>query len=223
MDKPDKYAKSLAEAMDSNGIKSVEVAKAARVGSNNVAHWRAGRRPVPADRAVAIATLLGVPPERISKAYDLKYRTRAVQKLPALRNTEYGPCPEGHVVIQQLENFGRTDSLGCIWVPEILVRREAGMISLDDLRWTIQLSRTMEPAIKRQAILLLDITVSKHEDVLDGGIYAFTLYGRPDIRRVAIRRDGWMFTGQAPDVDRTVVSLDELPELCIHGAVIGWL
>jgi hypothetical protein len=60
MDKPDKYAKSLAEAMDSNGIKSVEVAKAARVGSNNVALARrtapSTRRPRRRDSHVARRT-----------------------------------------------------------------------------------------------------------------------------------------------------------------------
>jgi DNA-binding transcriptional regulator YdaS (Cro superfamily) len=223
VDTQDKYARTLTEAMDAAGIKNVDVAKVASVGSNNVAHWRAGRRPVPADRAMAIAALLGVPPERISKAFDLKHRGQSAMKLPALRNTEYGPCPDGHLIIQQLEGFGRPDGLSCLWVPEIMLRREAGLIPLENLRWTTQHSRTMEPTIKRQAIVLLDITSTQHEHVVDGGIYAFTLYGRPDIRRFTIRRDEWALTGQAPDVDRTVVHPDELDELRIFGAVIGWL
>lgn len=223
MDSQDKYARSLTEAMDTAGIKNVDLAKAASVGSNNVAHWRAGRRPVPADRAMAIAALLGVPPERISKAYDIKHRGQPALKLPSLRNTEYGPCPDGHLIIQQLEGFARMDGPACLWIPEIMLRREVGLIPMENLRWTTQHSRTMEPTIKRQAIVLLDITSSRHEHVVDGDIYAFTLYGRPDIRRVAVRRKEWVFTGQAPDVDRTVVPLDELPELCIFGAVIGWL
>jgi DNA-binding transcriptional regulator YdaS (Cro superfamily) len=223
MDNPDKYAMALTRAMDKNGIKNVQVAKAARVGSNNVTHWRAGRRPVPADRAIAVATLLGVSPATISKAYDLQHRTKSTLKVPTLQMTEFGPCPEGHLVIQQLEGFGRNDGPGCLWLPEFMIRREIGMIEVENLRWTVQPSRTMEPVIKRQSLILIDVTVSMHEDVLDGGIYAYTLFGRPDIRRIATHRDGWTLTGLAPEVERTVVARDELQELRVYGAVIGWL
>ena len=66
----DKYARTFAEAMDFTGTRNTIVAAHARVGSNNVSQWRTGRRPIPAERAVAIAALLGVAPESISEAYE---------------------------------------------------------------------------------------------------------------------------------------------------------
>jgi len=54
--------------------------------------------------------------------------------------------------------------------------------------------------IRRNALVLVDTSVTRHEDVVDGGLYAYTLWGRPDIRRFLPRRDGWLLVGQSPGV-----------------------
>jgi DNA-binding transcriptional regulator YdaS (Cro superfamily) len=204
----DKYAQALTQAMDETGTSNTRVAEVARVGRNNVAHWRVGRRPIPADHAPAIAALLGVAPERISRAYDQMLRVESAQQVMALQGLRPGSTPDAHV---------------SIWLPEFVVRRELGPTPVQHVRWAVQLSRAMEPDIRRNALVLVDTSMCRHEDVVDGGLYAYTLWGRPDIRRILARREGWLLVGQNPAIDRVQVPLAELPDLRILGAVVGTL
>ena len=219
----DKYAEALMQAMDDTDTSSTRVAEVARVGRNNVAHWRAGRRPIPAEHALAIAALLGVAPERISKAYDQKLRTDSARQVMGLHSPRSGTCPEGHVTLDRLPSFGRLDGPNRIWLPEFMVRRELGLTTIENVRWAVQPSRAMEPEIRRHALALVDVAVCRQEHVLDGGIYAYTLWGRPDIRRIAIRRNVWLLIGNDKDAERMEVQEADLPNLTILGAIAGCL
>ena len=219
----DKYAEALMQAMDDTDTSSTRVAEVARVGRNNVAHWRAGRRPIPAEHALSIAALLGVAPERISKAYDQRQRTDSARQIMGVQSLRSGTSPEGHVTIDRLAGFGRGDGPNRIWLPEFMVRRELGLTAIDNVRWAVQPSRAMEPEIRRHAVVLLDVAVCRQEHVLDGGIYAYTLWGRPDIRRIAIRRNAWILTGSDRDAERMEVQEADLPNLTILGAMSGCL
>ncbi len=219
----DKYAEALMQAMDDTDTSSTRVAEVARVGRNNVAHWRAGRRPIPAEHALSIAALLGVAPERISKAYDQRLRTDSARHVMGLQSPRSGNCPESHVTIDRLSSFGRGDGPNRIWLPEFMVRRELGLTTIDNVRWAVQPSRAMEPEIRRHALVLLDVSVCRQEHVLDGGIYAYTLWGRPDIRRIAIRRNAWLLIGNDRDAERMEVLEADLPNLTILGAIAGCL
>lgn len=219
----DKYAQALTQAMDETGTSNTRVAEVARVGRNNVAHWRVGRRPIPADHAPAIAALLGVAPERISRAYDQMLRVESAQQVMALQGLRPGSTPDAHVSLERLDGFARADMPVRIWLPEFVVRRELGPTPAQHVRWAVQLSRAMEPDIRRNALVLVDTSMCRHEDVVDGGLYAYTLWGRPDIRRILIRREGWQLVGQNPAIDRVQVPAAELPDLRILGAVVGTL
>jgi DNA-binding transcriptional regulator YdaS (Cro superfamily) len=219
----DKYAQALTQAMDETGTSNTRVAEVARVGRNNVAHWRVGRRPIPADHAPAIAALLGVAPERISRAYDQMLRVESAQQVMALQGLRPGSTPDAHVSLERLDGFARADMPVRIWLPEFVVRRELGPTPVQHVRWAVQLSRAMEPDIRRNALVLVDTSMCRHEDVVDGGLYAYTLWGRPDIRRILARREGWLLVGQNPAIDRVQVPLAELPDLRILGAVVGTL
>jgi DNA-binding transcriptional regulator YdaS (Cro superfamily) len=219
----DKYAQALTQAMDETGTSNTRVAEVARVGRNNVAHWRVGRRPIPADHAPAIAALLGVAPERISRAYDQMLRVESAQQVMALQGLRPGSTPDAHVSLERLDGFARADMPVRIWLPEFVVRRELGPTPVQQVRWAVQLSRAMEPDIRRNALVLVDSSMCRHEDVVDGGLYAYTLWGRPDIRRILARREGWLLVGQNPAIDRVQVPLAELPDLRILGAVVGTL
>jgi hypothetical protein len=59
--------------------------------------------------------------------------------------------------------------------------------------------------------------------VVDGGLYAYALWGRTDIRRVSIRRDAWVLVGESEERARTPVPIADLAELRLLGMVIGWL
>ena len=219
----DKYAQALTQAMDETGTSNTRVAEVARVGRNNVAHWRVGRRPIPADHAPAIAALLGVAPERISRAYDQMLRVESAQQVMALQGLRPGSTPDAHVSLERLDGFARADMPVRIWLPEFVVRRELGPTPVQHVRWAVQMSRAMEPDIRRNALVLVDTSMCRHEDVVDGGLYAYALWGRPDIRRILTRREGWLLVGQNPAIDRVQVPLAELPDLRILGAVVGTL
>ncbi len=216
-----KYARAFAAAMDRSGIRNTVVAAHVEIGNNSIAQWRTGRRPIPAEHALKVAGLLSIPPEVISEAYARLLKVGAVLPGALGPGTRTNP-PATHVVIERLEGFGRTDGPDSIWLPEFMVKRELGLIPMENIRWATQLSKAMEPEIKRHALVLVDISENRHEDVVDGGIFAYSLWDRPDIRRVTIRRDTWVLVGNQQDRDRTPVAKADLGGLQLFGAVVGW-
>lgn len=219
----DKYAQAFAEAMEQTGMRNTTVAEqlGGVVVYNNVSQWRTGRRPIPAEHAVPIARLLGVPPERISKAYERQLRAESAKIAMSAIGTGTGAVPGEHVVLERLAEFGRGEGPERIWLPQFLLKRELALTQIEHIRWTIQLSRAMEPEIKRFGLVLVDTTANRHEDLIDGNIYAYTLWGRADIRRVAFRRDGWSLVASGRDIERVDVDGSDLPNLQIHGAFVG--
>lgn len=220
----DRYARAFAEAMDSTGTRNTTVAAHARVGSNNVSQWRTGRRPIPAERAVAIAALMGVAPERISEGYE---RLLHAGYTPPHKTLSIGSrtaaSPVDHVTIERMAEFGHTEGATRILLPAFLARRKIGPAAIEEVRWTFQPSHAMEPEIERHALVLVDITITQHDQVVDGGTYAYSLWGRPDIRRLLIRRDHWLVLGHGKDAEYTEVQASELSNLKIFGAVLGAL
>lgn len=217
-----KYTEAFVAAMDQTGIRSRTLA--AQVGTfsdNSVAQWRSGRRPIPAEYAVKIAKILGVPPESISQPYDRLLQSGAIAS--ANGPEAWANPPAGHAVIERLPGFGRSDEQERLWLPELMLRRELGATPIENIRWVTQQSRTMEPEIKRHAVILVDISATRHEDVVDGGVYAYELWGRTDVRRVAIRRDSWVLVGDNEDRTKTAVPAADLPDLQLLGMVVGWL
>ena len=218
-----KYTQAFVAAMDHTRIRSRTIAaEVGTISDNSVAQWRSGRRPIPAEYAVKIAKLLGVPPESISQPYDRLLQAGAIISAAAGPEAWANP-PAGHVVIERLPGFGRADEQERIWLPERMLRRELGATPIENVRWVTQQSRTLESEIKRHAIVLVDISATRHEEVVDGGLYAYTLWGRSDIRRVTIRRDAWVLVGDSEERARTPVPIAELAELQLLGMVIGWL
>jgi DNA-binding transcriptional regulator YdaS (Cro superfamily) len=216
-----KYSQAFADAMKRTGLRNTVIAThVGKVGNNCVAQWRTGRRPIPAEHAPKVAGLLGILPEHISESYDRLLKAGAL--LPDATPGRNAP-PAGHVMLSQLEGFGREAEQTRIWLPESITRRKLGLTRPDDVRWTLQPSLSMAPEIERQALVLIDITADRSEEVVDGGLYAYALWGRPDIRRILIRRDAWTLAGTNQEVERVTVTTEELPELRVFGSVIGWI
>jgi DNA-binding transcriptional regulator YdaS (Cro superfamily) len=221
----DKYALAFAQAMQETGVRNTTVASylGGSINYSNVSQWRTGRRPIPAEYAPALAVLLNVPPESISKAFDQGLRAQSALTTMAAQGARTGMVSEGYVAIDRLTEMGRSDGPSRIVLPDFLVRRKAGLTPMPHIRWAFQPSRTMEPEIERHALVLIDASVVQREQVLDGGIYAYTLWGRPDIRRVTIRREAWSLVGNGREIERMEVPEADLANLQVLGLVLGWL
>lgn len=225
MEKMDKYSRAFSDAMDRTNMRNKTVATylGGTIQVNNISHWRTGRRGIPKEYALALGTLLNIAPEKISKAYDQEHRAQTALNAMAAHGARTGIASEGYVAIEHIENFSPFDNVSRVVLPELLVRRELGMTPIEHVRWTILQTRTMEPEIKRHALLLVDTTINQPEHVLDGGIYAYLLWGRPDIRRISIRRGMWSLQGGMPEAERVELGEADRADLEIVGAVVGWL
>jgi DNA-binding transcriptional regulator YdaS (Cro superfamily) len=221
----DKYAQAFAHAMLETGVRNTTVAAylGGSINYSNVSQWRTGRRPIPAEYAPALAVLLNVTPESISKAFDQGLRAQSALTTMAAQGVRTGVVSEGYVAIDRLGELGRGDGPSRIVLPDFLIRRKIGLTPLTEVRWAFQPSRTMEPEIERHALVLIDASVCQHHQVIDGGIYAYTLWGRPDIRRVTIRRNAWSLMGNGREIERMEVPETDLANLHVLGAVVGWL
>jgi len=219
MSGPDKYTRAFADAMTATRTRNSEVAKRAGVIDNYVSQWRTGRRPIPAGRAPAVAELLGVPPERISEPYARLLMSGCIPR----DGIGAGVVPNGHIAVDRLHSFDYGDGPGFILLPEFIVRQKVGLLPLEDIRWTFQPNDAMAPLIPAQTVVLVDARTLTPDRVVDGGTYAFTLYGRPHIRRILIRREGWMLCMHDTDKDRILVEQQEMPALELRGVVAGWL
>jgi DNA-binding transcriptional regulator YdaS (Cro superfamily) len=213
-----RHAATFTRAMEAAGVSNAKIIE--EVGGTitpaNVSHWRHGRRPMPAEYAPAIAALLRVDPESISEAY-----ARLTHAQAAAAQDVAGVA--GHLAIEQLPGFVRHEGPRRILLPDFLVRPRIGTTPVAGIRWTLQPSTAMAPAIHRHALVLIDSTATDRSLITDGSVHAYTLWGRPDIRRILIRRDGWALARHANPADHTFVPTDELGEIGLFGAVLGWL
>ena len=215
----DKYTRAFTEAMEATRTRNSEVAKRAGVVDAYVSQWRNGRRPIPAGRAPIVAEMLGVPPERISEPYARLLLSGCIPR----DGIGSGTVPNGHVAVDRLHSFDYGDGPGFILLPEFLVRQKIGMTPLDEVRWTFQPNDAMVPLIPARTVVLIDVRTLTLDRVVDGGIYAFTLFGRPHIRRILIRREGWVLCMQDTDRDRILVEDPATTQLALRGTVVGWL
>lgn len=213
----DQYSAALATALDESPLTIVEIA--GRIGlsyPNVISQWKGGGRPVPARHAPKLAALLGVRPESISAAYA---RLSEEGCLPA----DIDALPPGHVVIDRLHGFGRENAPSYAVLPLFVVEMKVGKTPTDHVRWVLQPTAAMAPTILQGALVLIDSTKNSHNDVVDGGLYAYELYGRPYVRRIVLGRDSWSLCGHDASSDRVALKNDDLEDLHIHGAVLGWL
>ncbi|MET0332580.1 MAG: helix-turn-helix domain-containing protein [Dyella sp.] len=64
-----RYSDEFAAALGKAGMSQRQLAAALGVTAANINHWKSGLRPIPADKAMTIARLIGSAPERISKDF----------------------------------------------------------------------------------------------------------------------------------------------------------
>ena len=183
-----------------------------------LSQWKTGARPVPAIYAPKLAAVLGVRPEVISAAYADLLRSGC---LPMYGDSE--PLPPGHVAINRMHGFGRENGPHFIVLPRLVVDMKIGDVPFDQVRWVQQPTGAMMPTIPQGAVVLVNIGVCTREAVVDGGLYAYTLYGRPYVRRVLVGRNAWALCGHDESIERVVIKAEDLDDLRVYGAVLGWL
>ena len=217
------YNANFVAAMQATGTRNVTVVAALknRVSASDVSSWRMGRRPIPAEHAPVIATILGIQPESICEAYE----RLLLAGLPAqaTSDSQAQGLISGHLTIQRLEGFGHFGGPPRIVIPELIARPRIGMTSFNALRWTLQPSIAMEPEIRQGVMVFIDTSVNRHDQVVDRGIYAYTLWGRPDIRRIQVRKDTWALSCTDKDADATIIPGAELEQVSLLGTVVGWI
>jgi DNA-binding transcriptional regulator YdaS (Cro superfamily) len=215
----DRYSAALSAALDGSPLTTVEIAERIGVNYPNViSQWKGGGRPVPARHAAKLAALLGVRPESISAAYA---RLSEEGCLPAY--TDVDAVPPGHVLIDRLHGFGRENAPSYAVLPMFVAEMKVGKTPIEHVRWVLQPTGAMSPTILQGALVLIDSTKSSHSEVVDGGLYAYELYGRPYVRRIVFGRDSWSLCGHDASSERVVLKSGDLDDLHIHGAVLGWL
>lgn len=217
------YTANFVAAMQATNTKNVTLVAALkkRVAASDVSNWRTGRRPIPAEHAPVIATIIGIPPERISEAYE----RMLLAGLPVQSTSDsqaYGLI-SGHLTIQRLEGFGHFGGPPRIVLPELIARPRIGVTSFTALRWTLQPSIAMEPEIRQGVMVFIDTSITRHEQVVDRGIYAYSLWGRPDIRRIQVRRDSWALSCADKEANATILPESDLEQITLLGAVVGWI
>lgn len=216
----DEFARALDDALAArpsltNGLIAEEIGLNT---PNVISQWKYGWRPMPARYASKIASVLGIAPETISAAYA-KLKEEGCLPGP----DESLSLPSGHARLGRLDGFGREHGPHQAVLPLFVVEMKIGNTPLSSVRWVLQPTGAMAPLIPQGSLVLLDSDVKTHEAVVDGGIYAYTLYGRPYVRRVLIGRDAWSLCGYDAGIERVMIRVEDLDDLCIHGAILGWL
>lgn len=131
--------------------------------------------------------------------------------------------PPGHVRLERVPQLGALESPFFVVFPDFVLRDKVGGVALEHLRWGLVPTGAMEPALARNAAIAIDVSKCTREDVIDGDVYAYTLAGRPDVRRIRIRKDHWTLAGPGRGGDSRDVYLSDLPALHVLGAVVALL
>lgn len=213
----DPYAENFDAAVERSGMRNTHIAHTMDINVNLISIWRRGHQPIPPIHALRLATLVGETPERISRGYDQLLKAGVIPSWPHM------PPPQDHVFIPRLLDFGRGDGPEGCYLPEFLLRRELGTTPLDAVRWAHLPSLALTPLIKRDALMLVDSRICDHANVVDGAVYAFTLWGRPEARRILLRRNHWQLVGQSAESERVDIYDDDMEQLKLFGMVVGWL
>lgn len=130
---------------------------------------------------------------------------------------------EGHVKIDALPGFAPEDGPTSIQLPEFLLQRKIGMTAITNVRWALNPSRAMEPEIERHQLVLVDVSQSQISGLIDGNTYAYTLWERPDIRKVKRWRDHLSVVGHGKSPESTDIFKEDEGSLEVFGAVVGVL
>lgn len=219
----DKYATALATAMEAKGIKNTQLARRIGTHPSFVSLVKRGKTPLTETFAESAAEMLEVAPETISEQYERKLAAGTDLERMGLKAPTTG-VPAGHVALDLLPNFGPLiEPLAHVVLPLAIVRRKVGFTPIEHIRCAFNPTRAMAPDIEHGALLMLDTTSRSIEDVVDGMVYAYQLYGHADVKRFLLRKQQIHVAGHGDMSDPLRLTDDDLGHLKILGLVAAAL
>lgn len=97
-----------------------------------------------------------------------------------------GSVPAGHLALPRLAGFDASGGPDLLVFPEASIRRRAVNADMANLRWMVNPTEALAPRLPQGALLLVDTSVNRHDDVVDGETYVVRTWGRVNVRRVFI-------------------------------------
>jgi len=219
----DKYATAFATVMEAKGIKNADLARHIGSHPSYVSLVKRGKTPLTESFAESAAEMLGVAPETISEQFERKLVAGADLERMGLRAPTAG-LPAGHVALELLPGFGPTiEQLTQVVLPQAVVRRKVGFTPIEHIRCAFNPTRAMAPEIEHGALLFLDTTSRNVEDVVDGMVYAYQLYGHADVKRFLLRKQQIHVAGHGDMSDPLRLTDEDRDHLKILGLVAAAL
>lgn len=158
----------------------IELADKLKLGKSAPSNWRLRER-VPIEACVEIARGRGISLDWLLFGLGKPARSANVE-----RATDAAGIPAKHVVIQRLRGFDATDGNEELVLPELVLRQRIPTGDLGGIRWMVNPTDAMSPRLPQGRLLLVDTTLTRHEDIIGGETYVVRLSGRVNVRRIYI-------------------------------------
>ncbi len=216
-----KYATTLARAMEAKSMRIAALAREVGSSASYISQCKAGKLPLSDAYAEEVAALLGVQPQDISEQYARKLKAGAALENMGVRSLT-AALPPGHVRLEPLAGFGPLmEGMPYAVMPEALVRKKIAFTPIEQVRYGFNPSKAMAPEIEYGALFLVDASQTAPDEVIDGMVYAYRLHGRPNVRRLLVRKRRLYVGGHHASAAPAPLSDDDLEQLSIGGLVIG--
>lgn len=191
-----------------------ELAKALNTSSQRVKNWE--NRGISQAGANEAQNLIGV-----NSTYVLNGEGAPVIGNRPIRDAS---VPAGHVRFDYLGDFGPLSGPRFMLLPEHLVSQRIGSTPIENVRWIHAPSVSMSPEIERGALVLVDVSVTRPEQFVDGNVYAYSVWGSPGILRKAFVRKGrYEFRGvHGEEAHASDIHFEDVPKhLKVYGLVLS--
>ncbi|MDR6642783.1 hypothetical protein J2X57_001995 [Luteibacter sp. 1214] len=193
----------------------VALAEKLGLGRKSTNNWRA-RDYKPLDACLELAVERGVSLDWLvfGEGEPLRGATATVLDDGAV-------VPSGHVTVPRLLGFDASGGPDQLVLPELVVRRRAIVADIGALRWMVNPTDALAPRLPQGSVLLVDTSVTRHEDLVDGETYVVQLWGRVNVRRIfIIGHNEYRLRGDSELEQRRDVTGPEYKNLTIGGRVV---
>lgn len=195
----------------------VDLAERLGIARSAPSAWRSRKR-IPLEVCVEFAAAKDVPLDWLLFAIGPSSRSDA-GNFPIIAGA---PVPSGHVALGRLHGFDNTPGPDSLIFPELVVRQRAPLASARDLRWMVNPTEGLAPRLPKGAVLLVDASVTQHDQVADGDTYIVRMWGRVNVRRIfIIGPNEYRLRGDNELEERRDITGPEYQHLEIGGRVIG--
>jgi Predicted transcriptional regulator len=178
--------------------------------------WRARKR-ISLEVCLEFAAAKGVPLDWLLFGVGPSSRTDA-GNFPIVAGA---PVPTGHIAVGRLYGFDTTSGPDSLIFPELVIRQRAPVTPALDLRWMVNPTDALAPRLPKGGILLIDGSVTQHDQVADGDTYVVRMWGRVNVRRIfIIGPNEYRLRGDSEVEERRDLTGPDYQHLEIGGRVI---